>query len=152
MNMIHRSSESWSLTDSSGFAASWLGLYSEGKGQGGVVHDTLLKQAFPPPLALYPVWRAGGSHHQNHSYEAAGKGDNLEKVRIKSIITSPRFIFIDKNDNILAHVFYCQAEWLFDWLWLCEKLAFLRGLFTRQNCQIIIQVLRLFPCRQHVHW
>ena len=71
-----------SLTGSSGFAASGLGLNAEGEREGGVVHDTLLEEALPPALALDPVWGWGGSHHQDHSYEAAGKGDNLQVVDI----------------------------------------------------------------------
>ena len=35
------------------------------------------EQAFPPALSDDPVSRAGGGHHHNHSYEAAGEGNYL---------------------------------------------------------------------------
>merc|ERR1712226_9763 len=43
-----------------------------------VLTDALGEQSLPPALAYDPVSCAGGRHHHNHSYEAAGEGNYLE--------------------------------------------------------------------------
>ena len=42
-----------------------------------VLTDALGEQSLPPALAYDPVSCAGGRHHHNHSYEAAGEGNYL---------------------------------------------------------------------------
>ena len=42
---------------------------------------------------------------------------------------------------ILTHDIQCQTDWLFEWLWLCDKQAFWWGLNQHQNWQIIRQPL-----------
>ena len=64
------------------------------------------------------------------------------KQQVKAI-TYEWKIFINTNVLycILTHDIQCQTDWLFDWLWLCDKQAFWWGLNQHQNWQIILQPL-----------
>ena len=44
--------------------------------------NALGEESLPPALAYDPVSGAGGRHHHNHSYEAAGEGNYLRKQKV----------------------------------------------------------------------
>ena len=47
--------------------------------------DTLGEESLPPALPYDPVSRAGGRHHHNHSYEAAGEGNYLQSYKVMKV-------------------------------------------------------------------
>ena len=66
------------LTCTSCFATARDGFHVEGKGLGGTLADTLLKQTFPPAFGDHPVGGGGGCDCQDHRDHTTCEGDNLK--------------------------------------------------------------------------